>query len=95
MQNINYNRVLKNQEKIIIPSVKKEEIEYDSYNSKININTATIEELKLLDGIGEKTAEKIIEYREINEFTEIEQLMNVNGIGEGKFNKIKDKICAE
>lgn len=95
MQSINYNRVLKNQEKIIIPSIQKEENDYESYNSKININTATIEELKQLDGIGEKTAEKIIEYREINEITEIEQLMNVNGIGEGKFNKIKYKICTE
>lgn len=59
----------------------------------ININTATAEELTALDGIGEKTAENIIEYREKNNgFLDIEELMEVSGIGEAKFNKIKDNV---
>ena len=46
-----------------------------------------------LDGVGEGTAEKIIKYREKNEyFNTIEDLMNVSGIGESKFNALKDDI---
>ena len=56
----------------------------------ININSAKLEELIMLPGIGEKTAEKIIELRkERGKFNTLEELMNVKGIGEVKFNKIK------
>lgn len=56
----------------------------------ININSAKLEELVMLPGIGEKTAEKIIELRkERGKFNTLEELMNVKGIGEVKFNKIK------
>lgn len=59
----------------------------------ININTATKEELKTLSGIGDSTADKIIEYRNsISKFKNIEELQNVSGIGETKFNSIKNKI---
>ncbi len=62
-------------------------------NSKININKATKEELQTLSGIGESTAQKIIDYRKENgEFKQIEDLKNVSGIGEAKFNAIKDNI---
>ncbi|NKQ34574.1 MAG: ComEA family DNA-binding protein [Chloroflexi bacterium] len=59
----------------------------------ININTATIEELDSLPGVGPSTAQKIIEYRESNgSFAAIENIMDVTGIGEAKFEKIKDQI---
>jgi len=59
----------------------------------VNINTATSEELQTLPGIGPKTAEKIIQYRQANgPFTRIEDVMKVKGIAQGKFAKIKDKI---
>ena len=69
----------------------------DNINSseKININTASKDMLQNLDGIGEKTAEKIIEYRKNNKFQKIEDIMEVSGIGEAKFEAIKDYICVD
>ena len=64
-----------------------------SGDGRININTATSEELQTLSGIGEKKAESIISYREENgAFASPEDLMQVEGIKEGTFQKIKDKI---
>ncbi len=64
-------------------------------NIKININTANLEELTLLDGIGTITAEKIIEYRKSRPFKEPKDIMNVYGIGEKKFEAIKNQITVE
>ena len=61
--------------------------------SMVNINTASREQLMTLPGIGEVTADAIIEYREQNPFARIEDIMNVSGIGEAKFNSIRDFIC--
>lgn len=62
-------------------------------NTKVNINKATKEELQSLSGIGESTAQKIIDYRKENgEFKQIEDLKNVSGIGDAKYNAIKDNI---
>jgi comEA protein len=56
----------------------------------INVNTADVNELTRLPGIGEKTAEKIIELRkQRGKFKNLDELMDVKGIGEVKFNKIK------
>lgn len=64
-------------------------------SSKVNINTATADELdKKLNGIGPTMAEKIIEYRtKIGRFSDIEEIKNVSGIGEKTFEKFKDTIC--
>ncbi|MCL2087620.1 MAG: ComEA family DNA-binding protein [Oscillospiraceae bacterium] len=60
---------------------------------KININSATQEELTALPGIGEVRAADIIAYRErINGFTRITELMEVSGIGESIFENLKDLI---
>lgn len=61
-------------------------------SSKININTASKEELESLTGIGEAKAESIIEYRNNNKFESIEDIKNVNGIGDSLYEKIKDNI---
>lgn len=63
-------------------------------NEKININKATQTELESLPGIGTSTAQKIINYRkEKGKFNKIEDIMNVDGIGESKYKKIKGQIC--
>ncbi len=60
--------------------------------NKISINNASKEELMSLPGIGEKTAIKIIEYRQTSSFKSIEDLKKVKGIGDKKYEKIKDLI---
>lgn len=61
----------------------------------ININTADAETLEKLDGVGEALAERIRDYRETHGgFGVIEEIMNVPGISESKFEDIKDDICA-
>lgn len=72
----------------------KEEIkEKVEENKKISINTASSEELQTLSGIGESKALSIIKYREENgPFNNIEDIMNVSGIGETLFERIKDDI---
>jgi competence protein ComEA len=59
----------------------------------ININTATAAELDALPGIGAKTAARIVEYRQKNgPFKKVEELMNVRGVGEKNFLKLKAQI---
>lgn len=60
---------------------------------QVNLNTATIEQLQSLDGIGPKKAELIIKYRqEKGNFSKIEDLTNIQGIGEKTLEKIKSQI---
>lgn len=79
------------------PNIKNDscintELEDNETTKLININTATKEELMTLTSIGEAKAELIIEYRNTTPFNTIEELMNVSGIGETLFNKIKEYI---
>ncbi|WP_343801849.1 helix-hairpin-helix domain-containing protein [Bacillus carboniphilus] len=65
----------------------------DSTDHRINVNTATLQELMTLNGIGEKKAEAIIKYREENgPFISVEELLNISGIGEGILSKIREDI---
>ena len=90
-------------QKIIIPvkgSDKTGNTAYLSDNSSsdqnskgfVNINTASLDELKTLNGIGDVMAERIIEYRSSQTFKSKEDIMSVDGIGKGIYEKIKDRI---
>ncbi len=62
--------------------------------SPVNINTADAQELDKLPGVGPAMAQRIIDYREQNGgFQNIEDLKKIKGIGEAKFNKLKDQVC--
>ena len=65
-------------------------------DGKININTASAEMLMTLPGVGQSKAESIIAYREEKgTFSSIEAIKNVNGIKDGVYNQIKDKITVD
>ena len=73
--------------------ITNEEKEENGQETKVNINTANKEKLETLPGIGEATAQKIIDYRAANgKFKTIEEIKNVSGIGDAKFDNLKDKI---
>lgn len=105
LNKINLAYPVKDGEKIYIPSVTDDEEDLalvsasnlgaqENDSGLININTATQTELETLPGIGPSTALKIIQYRKNNgDFDSIEELQDVPGIGESKFNTIKDSIC--
>ena len=99
---VNQARIVTDGEQIRVPTVEEAqnqgagvagEVTEGTENNKININAAGKEELMMLTGIGEAKAESIMDYREKNgSFTSIEELMQIEGIKEGVFNKIKDDI---
>lgn len=101
---INLAYELSDGQKLYIPSIDEEEIkEYITENSgigldeekdeKININKATQTQLETLPGVGPSVALKIIKYREENgKFTNIEELKNVSGVGENKYQELKELI---
>jgi competence protein ComEA len=95
---LNLAQLLEDGTKHFIPGInldsndKSQEL-FQENNKKININTANIDELTSLPGIGEVKAQAIIEYRENSGyFTNIESIMDVPGIGENLFSSIQNLI---
>lgn len=84
---LNLAEIVTDGEEIYIPAKNRD------ITDKININTATEEELNSLPGIGQATAGRIIDYREKHgKFHYIDEIMNVKGIGEKTFDEIKGYI---
>ena len=84
LSGIRLSQIVANESVIVIP--KKSE------QPKISINSASLEELDTLDGIGPAIAQRIIDYREEHPFSSLEELKNVKGIGDKLYDKIKDSI---
>ena len=77
-------------------TAEQEDEELKSIQDKINLNVATESELRSIDGIGEKLAKRIIDKREnIGGYTSVEQLLEIEGIGENIFDKIKYYVTVE
>ena len=92
-RNVNQAEVLEDEERIYVPVVGEEIPTVTEKDARININKASKEELMTLPGVGESRAESIIKYREQQgAFQSIEEIMQVSGIKEGLFEKIKDLI---
>lgn len=106
-QKLNLAQLLEDQMVIVVPK-KGEEVNSELAQSpasqkkevgkegKVNINTATVEELKTLKGIGEKKAEAIIEYRKKNgSFKNKEELMKVRGIGKKLYESFQERVIVQ
>ena len=103
-QKVNLAKRLEDQMVIVVPKVGEEAEEIPTGETrkeatkegKVNINTATVEELKTLKGVGEKKAEAIIEYRKKNgSFQTKEDLMKVRGIGKKLFESFQERIVTQ
>lgn len=106
-QKLNLAQLLEDQMVIVVPK-KGEEVNSElaqtptphkkevGKEGKVNINTATVEELKTLKGIGEKKAEAIIEYRKQNgSFKNKEELMKVRGIGKKLYESFQERVIVQ
>ena len=103
-QKVNLAQRVEDQMVIVVPKVGEEPEAIPagatskevSKEGKVNINTATVEELKTLKGVGEKKAEAIIEYRKKNgSFKTKEDLMKVRGIGKKLFDSFQERIVTQ
>lgn len=87
---INLATILKDKDTLTIPSIDTS----NTISNTISINTADVEGLMQIQGIGKKIAQAIVDYRkEHGLFQNIEDIMKIKGIGKSKFEKIKDDIC--
>ena len=100
-ENINMAQVLKDGQQLRVPEKNNGSSQAGAAGNNgtgktglVNINTADEKALDALPGIGPAMAKHIIEYRETEgQFQTIEDLKKVKGIGDAKFNKMKDKLC--
>lgn len=101
LKDVNLAYELEDGQKIYIPSQDEETMiieegansNYETQETVVNINKASSEQLQELNGIGKSLADTIVRYREENgKFKDIEELLNVPGIGDSKFANIKEFV---
>lgn len=101
---VNLARVLLDGEQIYIPKIGEnvkminnpKGIGGNAKSDKVNINTALLDEIETLGGIGKVLGERILKYRETHgRFNDIKEIMKVSGVGEKKFESIKDSISID
>ena len=106
---VNLAYVLEDAMKIYIPNVNEKDNEEQQIVSSesnistnkenktiVNINTASVEELQKISGVGSSIATKIVNYRKQNgKFSSVEDIRNVSGIGDSKYEQIKNYICVK
>ncbi|MGM0395465.1 MAG: helix-hairpin-helix domain-containing protein [Bacillota bacterium] len=98
LDRINLAKKLSDEDKIYIPSVDEDfpveigDIQTSGGTGKVNINNCSQLELENLPGIGEVIASRVVEYRKDSRFQKPEDIMNVSGIGDVKYEQIKDLI---
>ena len=84
IQDVSMAKMVNDNDVIVIRKIEEKK--------KVSLNSATLEELCTLPGIGEAIATRILEYRNETSFTSLEQIKEVKGIGDKMFEKIKDEI---
>ena len=90
---VNQAELLEDEEKLYIPTQEEATLIQTVEDGKVNLNTATKDELQTIPGVGESKASLIIKYREEHgKFQTIEDVMNISGIKEGMFEKMKEYI---
>ena len=88
LSSVSLMKKLEDNEVVVIPALREPQ-----EKERISINTADEETLQQLPGIGPAIAGRIVDYRNEQSFSSLEDIMNVKGIGEKMFEKIRDEIC--
>lgn len=84
MDSLNLDRSIQAEMRIYLPEKRAQ---------MISLNKGTLEDFMTLKGVGEKTAQKFIDYRQIQPFYTLEDIMNISGIGEKKYLTYRDYLC--
>jgi comEA protein len=78
---------------LLVPAAAMAQKAKPTSTEKVNINTASVDQLETLPGVGPAMAKKIVEHRSKNgKFSKVEEILNIKGIGEKKFQKMKDRL---